>query len=525
MLSIRIPLFVSFVVAVVLAQAHGGDVRHTCMSRRGGRTAPNTGPDGEHPRLSLPPARLPSGTRTITSTSTSRRTLQKPSSLKTLLKLRGGGGRGRGTRTAAKKGAVDPSISLVGSAAKELTSTIWLVSKHLASQHIVPVVKDSQDKVVVSLKRFVQEAFELIDEGGKGEPTSTQTKPAFFLPRFQSNGANEDNNNSKSSTPSSSLLSSSASPSSRTTKTAAAALVAPSSLSSALMALVRPHRLLKLSLTALLLAEALDALGILTEDTPLALQSQFRRIWHFGVKPKVLHWQARTHKLWKHLKQQIPKYPVKYHFAIGTSLGMALSPALSTVAKVWGPPTLILYGLSELLNYVVQTASFHNPFLRFVERFLDTIRRRVRLCVPAPPPLSPSTSIFVSPQGRVLQTSGGGDGGRTKRRRRQRQRLPIRQANNNYSLGISGMIGLGSATNTEKTEGLPLIARMLGILKESKQALGNFREQTAAAMARARMESSSSFETTVNEESLTLVGEMIRHGFVVGSMVGMIAGV
>eukprot|EP00980_Cylindrotheca_fusiformis_P004850 scaffold1034_cov127-Cylindrotheca_fusiformis.AAC.31 len=168
-----------------------------------------------------------------------------------------------------------------------------------------------------------------------------------------------------------------------------------------------PSRILKLSLSAWILSEALDFLGILNDDTPLFLKYQMDRVW-YDIQPKLHHVAANVQNWWAGTitKENLERIPSKYNFAVGTSLGMIAAPLSSVVVGSLWQPLVVTYLIAEInanrrANGKVHLGSLLERKLSrigaILERGLERLRRTIR-------------SAFPQPQigeGALLRTSGG----------------------------------------------------------------------------------------------------------------------
>jgi hypothetical protein len=308
-------------------------------------------------------------------------------------------------------------------------------------------------------------------------------------------------------------------------QTAAAAAASPTSLA----VLLQPLRLCKLTLVAWLLAEVLDHMGILHEDTPTVLRSQFHRVW-YDLQPKLSDLTSRVQRLWGQVTpERIQSLPPKYQFAMGSSLGMIASPLLVTMTASLWQPALLLYGLAEV-NANIKSRGKGSLGMMFgngennsglgadldsllerlrrgvrrggngslgrmvgnggetnggrlgatLDSLLERLRRGVRHCFPEPESLSNNALL-------LLETSGG-------------------DAKTGYSLGMTGCYAAE-----------PRKRRLPQRLKDFFGS--NF-------MGRALVETKAVVVVEVQETTERHpVAEMIRHGFLFGSAVGLFAGI
>lgn len=168
-----------------------------------------------------------------------------------------------------------------------------------------------------------------------------------------------------------------------------------------------PSRVFKLSMAAWILSEALDYLGILNDDTPHLLKSQMDRVW-YDVQPRIAYAAATVQNWWSGTItfENLGRIPSKYNFAVGTSLGMIAAPVLSVVAGSLWRPAVLLYIVAEAnaslkakgkLHLGSLLARGHRGIGTIVDRCLERLRQRIRSALPQP----------QSADGALIQTSGG----------------------------------------------------------------------------------------------------------------------
>jgi hypothetical protein len=167
-----------------------------------------------------------------------------------------------------------------------------------------------------------------------------------------------------------------------------------------------PSRVLKLTVAAWILSETLDMLGILNDDTPQLLRSQVDRVW-YDVYPKLILIKHTFQGWWDGAitLENLEKIPSKYNFAIGTSLGLIVSPVMLVASGSLWQPALVIYILAEV-NANLRARGRWNlgsvrkqlKFGSIVERFFERVRRFVRSSLPQPQAID----------GALVKTTGGG---------------------------------------------------------------------------------------------------------------------
>jgi hypothetical protein len=376
------------------------------------------------------------------------------------------------------------SVSSISAVAADLAVSVWVVSRHLVSKHVVPAVLDPHDRLVVPMRRIFQ--------ASKTEASIRKSPPQAASVSEQEETIISEPSTAKQedTTPTNSLRRKSTKPSFRQKSsnqvegtTTAAAILSPLSF------VLSPGRLVKLPVLAWMLAETLDRLDILHEQTPAVLRSQFHRVW-YDVQPRLFQWQHQLQALWQRITpESIQSIPTKYQFAMGASLGMIASPLVASLSVSLWQPALVLYGLAELNSHIkAKGGKWNLPTLLGdgedalgikLDSWLDGVRQWVRNRFPEPPN-SPTS---------LLETSGG-------------------SKDPGYSLGITGYCPTESST---KRQLLQLQLKNLGnkVVDSSKHSLLEMRG-------------------IMDHESITqdhTIVEMIRHGFLVGGLLGLVAGV
>jgi hypothetical protein len=344
---------------------------------------------------------------------------------------------------------------------------------NLVSHHAVPVFQNSHGRVVVPMRQILQAS------------QNSNTAPKANTGVDSSTKAQADTSALKSKIDSSTIE----------TKGKVSQCTNTPSLGVVLL----PFRLLKLSVAAWVLAEILDQFGILNEYTPSILKSQFHRVWYdvqpkfhrvwYDVQPKVQAGHEKLGQWWSTTTQErLPGMPPKYQFAIGASLGMIASPLLATVTFSLWQPAVLLYGLSELNAHFKAKGKLHlgailgngkggENLVASLESLLDRVRQWVRGCF-----LEAPTS------GALLDTSGGGNPG--------------------YCLGVSSY----SSSTVEPQ------------IRHLRQKIKDFGHRVVDSSEHSLVEFKERIESPDNNNSNIFV-EMIRHGLVVGSAIGLLVGV
>jgi hypothetical protein len=281
------------------------------------------------------------------------------------------------------------SVSSISASAADLAVSVWVVSRHLVSKHVVPVVLDPHDRLVLPMQRIFQ--------ASKTEASRRKSTPQAAVVSEQEETTKSERATAKQedTTTTNSLRTKSTKPSFRqkssnqvegnTTTTTTAAL-SPISL------VLLPGRLVKLPVLACLLAETLDRLDILHEQTPAVLRSQFHRVW-YDVQPRLSQWQHQLQALWQRITpENIQSIPTKYQFAMGASLGMIASPLVASLSVSLWQPALVLYGLAELNSHIkakggkwslpTLLGDGENALGNKLDGWLDGVRQWVRNCFP-----------------------------------------------------------------------------------------------------------------------------------------------
>ncbi|CAJ1945160.1 unnamed protein product [Cylindrotheca closterium] len=170
---------------------------------------------------------------------------------------------------------------------------------------------------------------------------------------------------------------------------------------------LKGHRVVRLSLVAWILSEALDLMGILHEDTPRLLKSQVDRVW-YDVQPKLMDALNLIHEWWSRAMttENFESIPSKYNFALGTSIGMIVAPLLSAVMGTIARPLILVYSLAEGNAFLQRRGqrglvdlldTIHSGIGHGFGRVLERFRRIVRSAMPQPVPID----------GALILTTGG----------------------------------------------------------------------------------------------------------------------
>ena len=227
----------------------------------------------------------------------------------------------RGGASGPSKGSV-PSKSASDDFG-EFASSLWIVTKRAFTKHVQPVLQDPKEKIFTPMKEAIQDPGEKI------------WKPINTFVQSQATQAQDRRSN----------------------------YTAIETQAETVSIMLGPLRSCKLFLSAWLLAEALDYCGILDEHAgPSKLKSQARRFW-YRAQPRVTRWQTRLELWWEtkatllhpstwssksKLRAALSQAPYKYHFAIGASVGMIMSPLVLSLGAAILQPTIILYAVSEV---------------------------------------------------------------------------------------------------------------------------------------------------------------------------------
>lgn len=227
----------------------------------------------------------------------------------------------RGGASGPSKGSVPPKSTSddVG----EFASSLWIVTKRAFAKHVQPVLQDPKENLLIPMKEAIK------------DPGEKLWKPINTFVQSQATHAQHRRSNYTE---------------------------IETQIETVSIMLV-PLRLCKLFLSAWLLTEALDYCGILDERAGSSkLKNQVRRVW-YRAQPRVNRWQTRLEIWWEtkatllhpstwssktELRAALSRIPYKFHFAIGASVGMIMSPLVRPLGACILQPTLILYALSEL---------------------------------------------------------------------------------------------------------------------------------------------------------------------------------
>jgi hypothetical protein len=281
----------------------------------------------------------------------------------------------RGGATATANGHIRAKIDPIGKAFVDLTTAIWSLSRFLFSHQI----EDPQSRIAEPIQQRINQVL-LQSIPTTGEELVASSK------------------NEVSTT----------------------SMAKPESVSVVLF----PSRIFKLSLAAWILSEALDFLGILNDDTPRLLKNQMDRVW-YDVQPKLVYGIARIKLWWSGTitLENLERIPSKYNFAMGTSLGMIVSPVLSIVAGSLWQPAVFIYILAEANASLKARGKFHLGSLferthhdigTTLDHALERLRRMIRSAVPQP----------QSADGALIQTSGGSRDMHSRRMKKYQAETP-----------------------------------------------------------------------------------------------------
>lgn len=412
-----------------------------------------------------------------------------------LSSLRGGGTESPSSNPATK---TPLSVSAVGTAVVDMAVSAYLVATETANKHVLPILKDPYLKIWIQTKRFLQEQEEAaIDRRLSKRRTGTLRDQHVVIPEILSSAPRQPQDSSTAVGSVAEPTASISSPTriskkrSRNTSDKVGPQHASSSTPSLSLVLL-PKRLCKLSLAAWLLAEALDRIGILQEETPAALRSQFHRVW-CDLQPRFSDLQLRLQSAWRDVAPRGFKgIPSKYQFAVGAGVGMVVSPLfLSWTAIVW-QPTLLVYGLSELHARLKASGRwslevvFNESVAGKIDRELDRVRHSIRTLMLHHPSSSP----------------------------------------HNQTLLLTG----GSRKSSYHLSGYPSVAASRSSRSSAKKELTVFfwRSSTRTQQLHASSTNTRSmthhYGTSDDCEEKHRMKEMLRHGFLVGGMVGLLGG-
>ena len=351
--------------------------------------------------------------------------------------------------------------------------SVSLVTTELVRQHVLPVLQQPYHKVWVPMVRFLQAQEDAAVER-RLQQKQLQYVAATTVAQAPATTILEE---SSSSFPP---------PPPPPPKTAAVRVAADNKSSqqgvarSSLCRALLPTRLFRLSLTAWILAEGLDRLGVLHPDMPAVLRSQFHRVW-YDLQPHWTQWQRRIVSAWRRVAPRgLKSTPTKYQFAVGAGVGMIVSPVLLPWTMALWQPALALYGLAEWNARSKLLLQTHHPWALHVDQGLESVRQAMTGLVL--PPVS--TDRVSYPQTRMLATSGG-------------------SKKATYKLGISS--SSSSALTPETTTPSP-------------------RSHTLVTASSNNNSRSHLMKDHVPDWEHRQLVEMIRHGFWVGGVVGLLGG-
>ncbi len=253
--------------------------------------------------------------------------------------LRGGGAQNNNVNPAPHRIPVSnfqPPAALAG------VPTLWRERLH-------PILQISRDRIQDSLLH--RQAYKKTSESSNttgSPPPGRRSESLENLRVTLSNG----NDISETTPPPSSLM--------------------PSTAALSFLSLLRPSRIARLSLLAFVLAEVLDRLGILYEDTPSILKSQLEAFWYYDVEPTLMVWKASLQEFYVlKIRPYLPSFlqpgnwngenlqghvvsvlsTTKVAFTAGAALGMISSPVFVQWAVRYWKPVLAVYSLAEVNHY------------------------------------------------------------------------------------------------------------------------------------------------------------------------------
>jgi hypothetical protein len=455
------------------------------------------------------------------------------------------------------------SLSTVRTAVVNAVVSGYLVATETATKHILPALKDPYHNVWIPTVRFLREqeaaAIEqrwrtmtmmrrqiIMDEEARpAQPTTTvssatssstasrdlwsaqQQQQSASLPAPSSISKQRRRNNSDGGTQqdesSSSLLLSK-------NQKSSSILLGPSPSPSLLLL---PVRLCKLSLAAWLLAEALDRIGILHEETPAVLRLQLQHVWYDNVQPHLADLPVRLKSAWHRVAPEgIQGIPTKYQFAIGAGVGMAVSQPLAVLSwtaltVVW-QPTLLVYGLAELHARLKEASSsdgrdgggsggwnllqlvFNPAVADALDRGFDHVRHSIRRILGMPIHHQQDQSSLLSSHPTntaVLGTTGGTS--------KHHHSYPQQQRRGMSWLGWPFASSSTTSSHKRTKKGSTILSSWR---KNSRDASSTTRSMT---LLRRRTNETTDWEQKQQQHRFI---EMLRHGFLVGGVVGLLGG-
>jgi hypothetical protein len=281
----------------------------------------------------------------------------------------------RGGATATANANIKAKIEPIGKAFVDLTTAIWSLSRFLVAHQI----EDQHSRIAEPIRQRINKILL------QNNPTTGEEVVA-------------SSNNEVGTT----------------------SIAKPESVSVVLF----PSRIFKLSLAAWILSEALDFLGILNDDTPRLLKHQMDRVW-CDVQPKLVYGIARIKRWWSETLtlENLERIPSKYNFAVGTSLGMIVSPVLSIVVGSLWQPVVFIYILAEANASLKARSKFdlaslfvrtHHDIGTTLDHALERLRQMIRSAVPHP----------QSVDGALIQTSGGSRDMHSRRMQKDHPKTP-----------------------------------------------------------------------------------------------------
>jgi hypothetical protein len=281
--------------------------------------------------------------------------------------------------------------------------------------------------------------------------------------------------------------------------------------SKAITLIVSPRRWVKVMVAAWLLAEALDRLGILHDDTPQLLRSQIDRLW-FDLESR-----------WKAVRVRLETATVQSNkppFALGVVVGMMVSPL---AALAW-QPLLAVVCLAEWNTHRRMHGRWHLGDV--VGDGLERIRYQVRELLQLPPTSSTGTDqgtmLLINPRrngGSISQSQGSRDLGpsiMTKSRSTGRgQGQPTGTSQKRTLTTKSGNTRGWITQSTSRDHGRTLLIKSGGSSTQNRPKAWLWR-------VRNRVKSAPTIQDKVEQRNR--FRDLVRHGAFVGSLLGFMSG-
>lgn len=325
-----------------------------------------------------------------------------------------------------------------------------------------------------------------------------------------------------------------------------------------LLSFLRPSRVARLSLLAFVIAEVLDRLGVLYEDTPSILKSQLEAFWYYDVEPTLMLWKAHLQQFYAlKIRPHLPSFlrhdnlssenlrsnvlsflsTTKVAFTVGASLGMISSPVFVQCAVRYWKPILAVYSLAEANHYckrqgkklVQRLGDTPQTLGATLDGMLEQCRNLVRRVVLGTKAVKDGSIVVLTGtppaegRGAAVSLLGGGDSNQStpsegSPRRNAKWGLPSsndqgkRSKVLGYSLGLSSSMSVAPAVQ-EDDEGL---VDLQGLVDEFKQWMvvhpGQNQELSLPDLVD---------EVGGRNAKGHLNGEMMKHGFWAGCAIGL----